>query len=47
MHCLKQPTKMVVWEDAELVSPHNQGAYWLLVGDPDTQGDRRNPQVNR
>ena len=38
---------MMVWEDAELASPHNYGAYELLVGDSDPQGDGRNPKVNR
>ena len=39
--------KMAVWEDTELVSPHNWGACQPLVGDSDTQGDGRNPKVNR
>ena len=38
---------MSVWEDAELASPHNQGVCWPLVGNPDAQGDGRNPQVNQ
>ena len=37
---------MAVWEDAKLASPHNLGTCWPLVGDPDAQGDGRNPQVN-
>ena len=39
--------KMVVWEDTEFTSPHNWGTCRMLVGDLDTQGDGRNPQVNR
>ena len=39
--------KMVEWEDAEVMSPHNYGTYQMLVGDLNTQGDRRNPQVTR
>ena len=38
---------MVVWEDTEFTSPHNWGTCRMLVGDLDTQGDGRNPQVNR
>ena len=38
---------MSVWEDVELASPHNQSACRPLMGDSDTQGDGRNPKVNR
>ena len=38
--------KMAVWEDAELVFPHNKGTCQPLVRDSDTQGDGRNPKVN-
>ena len=39
---------MAVWEDAELVSPHNQGACRLLVGDsnpPRRQEERQSEPV--
>ena len=38
---------MAVWEDVELASPHNWDTCQLLVGDSDTEGDGRNPIVNR
>ena len=38
---------MKVWEDAECASPHNWGTCQTPVGDPDAQGDGKNPQENR
>ena len=38
--------KMVAWEAVGFASPQNQGICQTLFGDFDTQGDRRNPQVN-
>ena len=36
---------MAAGEDMEFTSPHNQGTCQTLVGDLDTQGDRRNPRA--
>ena len=38
---------MVVWEEAELASPHNQGTSRPLVRNSNLQGDGRNTRVNR
>ena len=38
---------MTVWEDGELVSPHNLGNCRPLVRYSDAQVDGRNPKANR